>query len=287
MTVQSEQFVHDKINLGRLIRRLEATLAEDTWHQGSQQAVWVKAQGILTKVKFATKLLKEVESNDPNPTPKANQRYRKFELTLSRIEASVLDKHLAPPVTRPIPLLPQIPLPIETPASPKSSDSATLDGVESPEPPDDIPSPVGDHLLLPADLPSSPPTSTSFSFPPPAFDSTHTSGLPPRTARTLMPAPAFLQNSGVVQQELSEQLAQMAAQLKRNATHFSETLAKDQAVVEDAKAKIEGNFDVMQTQRVRLRDHRGKSGSTTCLVLLSILAVVISFVVMIFVIRMT
>ena len=102
-----------------------------------------------------------------------------------------------------------------------------------------------------------------------------------------MPAPAFLQNSSVVQQELSEQLAQMAAQLRRNATHFSETFAKDQALVEDAKAKIEGNFDTMQTQRVRLRDHRGKSGSTTWLVLLSMLVVVISFVVMFFVIRLT
>ena len=79
----------------------------------------------------------------------------------------------------------------------------------------------------------------------------------------------------------------MAVQLKRNATHFSESLVKDQAVVEEAKAKIEGNFDTMQTQRVRLRDRRGKSGSTTCLVLLSILVVIISFVVMFLVIRVT
>jgi len=79
----------------------------------------------------------------------------------------------------------------------------------------------------------------------------------------------------------------MAAQLKRNATHFSESLAGDQAVMVDAQTKIEGNFDVMKAQRVRLRDHRGKSGSTTCLVLMSLLIVAISFVLMFFVIRLT
>lgn len=79
----------------------------------------------------------------------------------------------------------------------------------------------------------------------------------------------------------------MATQLKRNAMHFSDSLAKDQAVVEDAQQKIEGNFDVMKKERVRLRDHRGKSGSTTCLVMLSLAVVAVSFVVMFFVIRVT
>ncbi|KII92205.1 hypothetical protein PLICRDRAFT_464542 [Plicaturopsis crispa FD-325 SS-3] len=70
---------------------------------------------------------------------------------------------------------------------------------------------------------------------------------------------------------MSEQLAQMATQLKRNAMHFSESLARDQAVVDEAQEKLEGNYDVMKKERVRLRDHRGKSGSTTCLVLMSML----------------
>jgi len=79
----------------------------------------------------------------------------------------------------------------------------------------------------------------------------------------------------------------MAAQLKRNAHHFSETLARDQAVVEEVQQKLEGNFGVMQKERVRLRDHGGKSGSTTCLVLAIIAAVVVLFVLMIVIIRIT
>jgi hypothetical protein len=49
--------------------------------------------------------------------------------------------------------------------------------------------------------------------------------------------------------------------------HFSESLAKDQAVVEAAQEKI---HDVMVEERSRLRDHRGKSIYTTCLAMLSL-----------------
>lgn len=77
----------------------------------------------------------------------------------------------------------------------------------------------------------------------------------------------------------------MVAQLKRNATHFSTSLAKDQAVVEDAQQKLERNYDVMMKERVRLRDHRGKSGSTTCMVMAIVALVLVLFILMISVIR--
>ena len=79
----------------------------------------------------------------------------------------------------------------------------------------------------------------------------------------------------------------MATQLKRNAIHFSESLAKDQAVVEDAQEKIEGNYDVMKKERLRVRDLRGKTGSTTCLVVMSVVAVLVAFVFMVLLIRAT
>jgi len=79
----------------------------------------------------------------------------------------------------------------------------------------------------------------------------------------------------------------MATQLKRNALHFSDSLAKDQAVVEDAQLKIEGNYDVMTKERLRVRDLRGKTGSTTCLVVMSVVVVLVAFIVMILVIRAT
>jgi SNARE protein 1 len=107
------------------------------------------------------------------------------------------------------------------------------------------------------------------------------------TKSTATPSPGFMQNSNALQQELSDQLAQMATQLKRNAIHFSDSLGKDQAVVEDAQLKIEGNYDVMKKERLRARDLRGKSGSTTCLVVMSVVAVLVAFVIMVLVIRAT
>jgi hypothetical protein len=91
----------------------------------------------------------------------------------------------------------------------------------------------------------------------------------------------------VLQEELSVQLAQMAGQLRRNAEHFSSALAADQAVLRNTEEKIGANFDVMKQERVRLRDHRSKSLGTTCLTITSVLVVLISFVVMFFIVRLT
>lgn len=79
----------------------------------------------------------------------------------------------------------------------------------------------------------------------------------------------------------------MARQLRRNATHFSDSLARDKVVVDATQEKIEGNFDLLKKERIRLRDFRGKSGGTTCLVIMSIIIVVIAFILMVFVIRVT
>ena len=45
---------------------------------------------------------------------------------------------------------------------------------------------------------------------------------------------------------MSEQLAAMAAQLKRDAVHFASALEKDRAVVQGAQEKVGRNYDVMQ-----------------------------------------
>ena len=94
-------------------------------------------------------------------------------------------------------------------------------------------------------------------------------------------------STAAVHEELSAQLAQMATQLKRNAIHFSDTLAKDQTVVEEANLKMESNYDSMLRERTRLRDHSGKSRGTTWLTLFSIIAVFVSFFIMFFIIRLT
>jgi heme/copper-type cytochrome/quinol oxidase subunit 3 len=79
----------------------------------------------------------------------------------------------------------------------------------------------------------------------------------------------------------------MTTQPKRNAIHFSDTLARDQAVVEETKLKMESNYDSMHEERTRLRDHTSKSRNTTWLTLFSIIAVFVSFFVMFFIIRFT
>ena len=121
-----------------------------------------------------------------------------------------------------------------------------------------------------------------------------TSSLPPKiqssplvSTTNAAPSQALLQHSTAVQEELSAQLAQMAGQLRRNAEHFSKALAADQAVLRDAEEKVGTNYDVMKRERVRLRDHRGKSIGTTCLTITSILVVTVAFVVMLFILRFT
>lgn len=107
--------------------------------------------------------------------------------------------------------------------------------------------------------------------------------LPPPTS----PSRRVPLSTAAAHEELSAQLAQMATQLKRNAIHFSDTLVRDQAVVEEANLKMESNYDSMLKERTRLRDHSGKSRGTTWLTLFSIIAVFVSFLIMFFIIRLT
>ena len=203
---------------------------------------------------------------------------------------------MKPKPTRLPPILPSLPISLAvTEAEHEDKDSLAKDrdttfsgetGKKAqPEP---LALPTEQLLLSPSDttpfpsanIPSALPTYISSNFPPGSARS-------PDTAAVATGASRFLQNSNALHQDLSEQLAQMAVQLKRNALHFSETLEKDKAIVEEAQQKLEGNFDVMQKERIRLRDHRGKSGSTTWLVVGIVLTVVLLFVMIVLLIRLT
>jgi len=147
--------------------------------------------------------------------------------------------------------------------------------------------PTNDHLSFPADELSVASESSFTSLVPTLIPSTLPSKNVASTAISTAATQRFPQSSTAIQQELSEQLAQMATQLKRNATHFSESLAKDKGVVEEMQHKLERNLDVMQKERLRLRDHRSKSKSTTCLVVGIIMTVLLLFMIMVYVIRFT
>jgi SNARE protein 1 len=126
------------------------------------------------------------------------------------------------------------------------------------------------HVANPASMLLSPPaTSTSTS-------STKAAGTP-----------AFLKTSTALQDDLAGQLAQMAEQLKRNAMHFADSLEKDKGALKETEDRLDVNYDSLGKERIRLRDHRGKSKGTTWLVIVSIVVVLASFIVMLFIMRIT
>ncbi|KAF9241810.1 hypothetical protein BU15DRAFT_73153 [Melanogaster broomeanus] len=249
-----EQILHDKINLPRLVKCIEKSVQEDDWAKSrpAKRDTWIKAQGMLQKIRHARVLLKNVELDDVDTTPASERRYQHFRVTLERLEDYMLkvEQQVAPPVQRPKALLPSIRPPVvKSPATQETAEPQ---------------SPSAEATLVPAQA--------------------GPSRIIPDVEDLIPTTPS---NSRALQEELSEQLALMATQLRRNATHFSESLQKDKTVVEAMQEKLEGNFDFMKRERIRLRDFRGKSGGTTCLVIMSILIVLIAFMLMVFVIRVT
>ncbi|VDB92050.1 unnamed protein product [Peniophora sp. CBMAI 1063] len=289
MSLQSnEQLLHDRVNLTRLVRRLDKAIAVPDWEKDEVLDAKIKTQGMLQKVKFARKLLVNVEVyDDMDESSKYRAQHAELRKALERIEQIVVaaDQRATKPLSRPPPILPTIPLPppaarglepLPVPAEATSLPSevdlllgATSDSISSPAPADVVPEPE----------PTLDPVSPTFlpSRPKPA----------PPTSESISEKPALLQSSAVVQEELTSELARMAAQLKANATYFSGALERDKIALEGAEEKIGSNLDVMTKERVRLRDHRGKSMGTTCLTITSIVVVLVSFVVMFFIIRFT
>ncbi|KAJ7507280.1 hypothetical protein B0H11DRAFT_2271775 [Mycena galericulata] len=298
---------HDEINLRRLIRRLEKSASESQWTPSSDDT-WIKAQGtlqatnILHKVKYAKKLLGNVELEDVDPSPKSIQRYADLRTKLDRIDTFMRDLEKArsfisiffqsltkfqrntPKRTRPEPILPHIPPPLDEPVLPQVRRASVPEAIAvSDEDTADASLPTDNLLFSVSDVARtsfsssvSPPLTTLLppSFPPSATKST-TTAVEPR----------LLQHSTARQRDMSDQMALMAKQLKLNALHFADLMEQDKQVVEETDQKLEGNYGYMQKTRLRARDLRGKTGSTTCFVFLIILVVTVSFMFMVSLIR--
>lgn len=43
----NDQILHDRVNLPRLVKRLEKSVSQDDWSDSSQRDTWIKAQGTL------------------------------------------------------------------------------------------------------------------------------------------------------------------------------------------------------------------------------------------------
>ncbi|TDL25947.1 hypothetical protein BD410DRAFT_895417 [Rickenella mellea] len=301
MTRTQDQVRHDAINLTKIVKRLETSVDEEDWNTrtpGSRQKQWLKAQNVLYGIQYSRSLLQNVTAHDGGSgVLQEGSSETIFWATLCE-KLDRMDKFISKvneeskPQPRPLkPILSTLPLPqsrkpeVTSIPSDHGINDAAKNAVEESR---SNRSRSQDLLLDSSDtilseeayrpMASSNPSATLL---PPSIPSTS------ETPSKVSAQPAFLDASHALQTGLSDQLLLMAQQLKRNAQHFSGSLAKDQGVLQETGEKIEENFGTMQKERVRLRDHSGKSRGTTWLVMLSIVVVFASFFLMFFVIRLT
>ncbi|KAF5348155.1 hypothetical protein D9756_010771 [Leucocoprinus leucothites] len=314
MDYSHEQVIHDEVNLVRLVRRLEKSVAsEKDWDDVAatqREKVWLQALGTLQKVKHGRKLLKNLEQYDSEPSPKKARQRTDLKTKLDRIELFMTEvrKRTEPTKQRPEPVLPRIPVPVIASPQPDSSPTPGPEGAAEAQGTEGSLSSTDDTNKEPLGLReqvgggSSEALKSSTLSPPPHSSTllSPVSSLLPATpthdiphsisSSTALPTSnatkrKHLQTTNSLHEDLSNQLAQMATQLKRNAQHFSDSLEKDKAVVEETQEKLEGNFATMVKERFRLRDFRVKSRKSTCLVMGIVLMVIMLFVIMVGAIR--
>ncbi|KEP54569.1 membrane fusion protein Use1 [Rhizoctonia solani 123E] len=298
---------HNEVNLARLLRRLEKAVNSQDWSYQSlaeSSATWIRAEGMLQSVSYARKLLSVIKNDEDRPISSPTSSSDYLQATENKIDAleSVLNdvrsravpkrsklpsylSHVPPPRPKPV-LQTSVTITLEEVKSPEEITSQALLPIEEPEL--EPKSPVSD-LLPSTPLPH---LATKFTGPG-TSDSPSDSLLPPRSRHsaaaspTTTDLPAFMHTSLQTQEDLSEQLAQMAAQLKRNAQTFAAQLHEDNALVQVAHDQLEGVHSRVKTEGGTLRAFRGKSGYTTCMTIGILLIVIISWVMMFFMIKVT
>jgi hypothetical protein len=168
--------------------------------------------------------------------------------------------------------------PMEIPAAtePKPQDESVA---SSPTMGDEDVTSLVSQMLLPSEEVTSRPAVSTTLLPPSSSQSS------PAKASSI--TPDFLTTSRQTQEEISQRLADMAVQLRRNAQHFATALEDDKDALAEADSKLDTNLTVLQKERGRLGTYSSKSRGTTWIVFLSIIVVMIAWTVMFFVIRMT
>ncbi|KAG7087328.1 hypothetical protein E1B28_013303 [Marasmius oreades] len=277
----TEQVRHDEINLSRLMRRLEKSVSGGAWDEphndnDPRTSTCFKSLEALQYVKFAKKLLRNVEQSHGS-----SDKTHQIRLSLKRMQDFLqsVKAETTPKIQRPEPILPSISTPMRA-VPPEFSTEPSPEGTNPGS------SMSQDGLLpLPSDplLPIAPASDSG-----PNLASDIPTLLPSSAPSTASKSTAILmENSNALQQELTDQLAEMSARMRRNMLHFSDSLAKDAAVVDETKQKLESNVDTMSERKTQLSAHRGKSWSTTWLTLFVMISVVVMFATMVFLIRFT
>ncbi|KAG8907931.1 hypothetical protein FRB99_001439 [Tulasnella sp. 403] len=283
-----EQLKHDRINLHRIVKSMEAVVLTGSFppRGPDRKDAFIKATSTLTTLKYAREILEKLKAANTSCS------YDDLNRSLDRMEriAQEAKDNLEIVPSRPRSLLSSMKIPKKAPpivqieAPPPLPEAELLPGEDVSVLSPVVHSPTNNSQTL--DQPS---TSSVNPLRPNPLELLKESDVPPNAADkpASSKGPAFLTTSLETQEELSAQLAQMGHQLKLNALHLANSLAKEKGVIEDAAEKLDRNLGTMTKERVRLRDHSGKSGNTTWLVVGAILCVIIAWVMMFVVIRLT
>ncbi|KAG9000505.1 hypothetical protein FRB94_005393 [Tulasnella sp. JGI-2019a] len=272
-----EQLRHDWINLQRIVKHLEGAVLNRDFlsHNADRQAAWLAANKTQSTVKHAKGLLEKVKDSQPSSS------CYDIQATLDRMQKTFEDAkndlYVPPPRPRSFLISKGLPRPAVHAVNIK------------PEPTRNIP----EAELLPSEALMSPierlrddPISAYTPVPQPIEVPQYNNSSAVK-AGTTPDRPASLTTSLDTQEELAEQLAQMGHQLKLNALHLANSLAREKGIIEGASEKLENNLGNMTKERVRLRDHSSKSGWTTWIWLGVILCVIFAWIAMFFIIRIT
>ncbi|KAH9817800.1 hypothetical protein DFH28DRAFT_889146 [Melampsora americana] len=96
---------------------------------------------------------------------------------------------------------------------------------------------------------------------------------------------AVLQHHRSNEDELSHELSEMAAQLKRNAHHFGKLLGEDRNLIENNATLLEQNHDQMRREGGRLGEVTVKGRQMTWFTIFSVTGVMIAWFMMFIIIR--
>ena len=97
----------------------------------------------------------------------------------------------------------------------------------------------------------------------------------------------ILQSDRATHDALSSELLRMAQVLKSNSLAFADALERDRLLVEKAGHDLASNLDLMTRTRGKLGIYSKKARSMGCFTLSALLLVLLSWVTMFFVIRLT
>ncbi|PVF99899.1 hypothetical protein CPB86DRAFT_872322 [Serendipita vermifera] len=254
----------DSINLTRILKRLE--------NSESPAPTLVQAEN----VKYARTLAKRIYGSESNPY---EQRLNAVEHRLDGSSVTSSFRRKPPTVRSFTAMIEPIVIPSDKELTAEAPPPEQVDEKTSPTV-DEDPAAIVSRMLLPSEELSPPKIAA-----PPTLLPTSPSAVPPAKATAI--SSDFLSTSRQTQEDISQRLAEMATQLRRNAQHFSAALEDDKDALAEADAKIDANLSVMQKERGRLGTYSSKSRGTTWLVVSAILVVAVSWVVMFFVIRVT